>query len=210
LSKKVQLPDLKDEALVRKSQRGSKEAFEVLLERHSGLIRSSLFKMGVSEDDTKDILQLTYVKSWTKIKTFKFKSAFATWFFRIGRNSFYDFYRQTQRRTSNEVSYEDFCLENGKNPLDFLQGSDILLFNDDSPRALLEEKENFKILGKVLTKLKNRLNPEQKTVVELIVEQEMSYAEAAKVMKCSIGTIMSRLFYARQRIRKMIESKNLL
>lgn len=214
MSKKVQLSNLKDEALVKKSQRGSKEAFEVLLGRHSALVRSSLFKMGVSEADAKDILQLTCVKSWRRIKTFKFKSAFATWFFRVGRNSFYDFYRQDKRRKSKEISYSDFCadfcLENDKNPLDFLQGSGILLLNDESPSNRLEEKESFEHFKKVLAQIKGSLNPEQKRVIELVIEEEKSYAEAAKIMKCSIGTIMSRVFYARRRARKIIKNRNLL
>ena len=166
--------------------------------------------MGVSEDDTKDILQLTYVKSWTRIKTFKFKSAFATWFFRVGRNSFYDFYRQDKRRKSKEIPYEDFCLENDKNPLDFLQGSGILLLSDENPSNRLEEKESSEHLKKVLVQVKESLNPEQERVIELVIEEEKSYAEAAKIMKCSIGTIMSRVFYARRRARKIIKKRNLL
>ena len=78
MGRKITLSDLKDEELVKKSQKGNENAFCILIDRHSDLIRSSLYKSGVGEADVNDILQHTYIKSWSKIKTFKFKSAFST------------------------------------------------------------------------------------------------------------------------------------
>ena len=210
MGKKSTLSSLEDEELVKKSQKGNENAFCVLIDRHSTLVRSSLYKSGVSENDANDILQHTYIKSWSKIKTFKFKSAFSTWFYRVCRNCFFDFSRQKTRRGSREVLYEDFCVEEGKNPLDFLQGSGIVFINDESPRDKITAGERKKYLQSVIKEVKNSLRPHHRRVIELVVEQGLTYAQAAKEMSCPLGTIMSRVYLARQEAQKIIKRKKLL
>ena len=210
MGKKIILSSLEDKELVKRSQKGNEKAFGVLIDRHAALVRSSLYKTGVSEADANDILQQTYIKSWTRIKTFKFKSNFSTWLYRICRNSLYDFSRQKTRRKTKEISYEDFCLENDKNPLDFLQGGGILFSNDESPSDRILEKENSDHNKAIIKKVKKSLKPLHRRVIELVVEQELTYAEAAKVMKCPIGTIMSRMHLARREAQKIIKRKRLL
>jgi len=210
MGKKIILDNLTDDDLVKKSQKGNEKAFRVLIGRHTGLIRSSLYRSGVRDFDVDDIVQLTHIKSWTKISTFKFKSAFGTWFYRISRNCFFDFVRQKSRRGSKEVLYEDFCLEEGKNSLDFISGSGILFLNSESPSDELTLEEKRQHLKSVLRKVKKSLRPHHKRVIELVVEKELSYSEAAEEMNCPVGTIMSRLFLARKEARKIIERRNLL
>jgi len=210
MGKKIILDELADDDLVKKSQRGNEKAFRVLIGRHTGLIRSSLYRSGVKDCDVDDIVQLTHIKSWRKINTFKFKSAFGTWFYRISRNCFFDFARQRSNRSLKEVLYEDFCLEEGKNSLDLISGSGILFINSESPSDELTFEEKRQHLKSVLRKVKKSLRPHHKRVIELVIEQELSYAEAAKEMGCPVGTIMSRLFLARKEAQKIIEKKNLL
>ena len=210
MGKKIILSGLEDEELVKRSQKGNEKAFGVLINRHAMLVRSSLYKNGVSEADANDILQQTFIKSWTRIKTFKFKSNFSTWLYRICRNSLYDFSRQKNRRRSKEIPWEDFCLENDKNPLDFLQGGGILFVSDESPSETLLGKENLNYYGAIIEEVKKSLKPNHRRVIELVVEEELTYAEAAKVMKCPLGTIMSRLHLARQEARRIIKRKKLL
>jgi RNA polymerase sigma-70 factor (ECF subfamily) len=210
LGKKIILSSLGDKELVRRSQKGSTGAFGVLIGRHDTLVRSSLYKTGVSEADANDIIQQTYIKSWTRIKTFKFKSNFSTWLYRICRNSLYDFSRQKTRRKSKEIPYEDLCLENGKNPLDFIQGSSILFSNDESPSDQIVEKESSDQNKATIKRIKKSLKPHHRKVIELVVEEGLTYAEAAKEMKCPLGTIMSRLFLARREAQKIIRRKKLL
>ena len=210
MGKKIILSSLEDKELVKRSQKGNDKAFGVLIDRHAALVRSSLYKTGVSEADANDILQQTYIKSWTKIKTFKFKSNFSTWLYRICRNSLYDFSRQKTRRKSKEISWEDFCVENDKNPLDFLQGSGILFGSNESPSEMLVGKENLNHYGAIIKEIKKSLKPKHRRVIELIVEEELTYAEAAKAMKCPLGTIMSRLHLARREAQKIIKRKKLL
>jgi RNA polymerase sigma-70 factor (ECF subfamily) len=210
LGKKIILSSLEDKELVKRSQKGNDKAFGVLISRHAALVRSSLYKTGVSESDANDILQQTYIKSWTKIKTFKFKSAFSTWFYRVCRNCLFDFSRQRTKRKTKEISYEDFCLENDKNPLDFLQGNAIVIGNDESASERITAKEKTKRLQSVIKEVKDSLRPHHRRVIELVIEQELTYAQAAKEMDCPLGTIMSRVYLARQEAQKIIKRKNLL
>ena len=210
MGKKIILSSLEDKELVKKSQKGNEKAFGVLISRHAALVRSSLHRTGVSEADANDILQQTYIKSWTRIKTFKFKSNFSTWLYRICRNSLYDFSRQKTRRKSKEIPWEDFCLENNKNALDFLQGGGILFSNDESPSDQIVEKESSDHNKATIERIKKSLKPHHRRVIELVVEEELTYAEAAKEMKCPLGTIMSRLFLARREAQKIIRRKKLL
>lgn len=210
MGKKIILSSLEDKELVKRSQKGNDKAFGVLISRHAALVRSSLYKTGVSESDANDILQQTYIKSWRKIKTFKFKSNFSTWLYRICRNSLYDFSRQKTRRKSKEIPWEDFCLENNKNALDFLQGGGILFSNDESPSDQIVEKESSDHNKATIERIKKSLKPHHRRVIELVVEEELTYAEAAKEMKCPLGTIMSRLFLARREAQKIIRRKKLL
>mgnify|MGYP001302141480 CR=1 FL=1 len=210
MGKKIILSSLEDKELVKKSQKGNIKAFGVLIDRHDSLVRSSLYRTGVSQADANDIIQQTYIKSWTRIKTFKFKSNFSTWLYRICRNSLYDFSRQKTRRKSKEVPWEDFCSENDKNPLDFLQGGGILFGNDESPRDQIVERENSDYNKTIIKKVKKSLKPHHRKVIELVIEEELTYAEAAKEMKCPLGTIMSRLYLARREAQKIIKRKKLL
>jgi len=199
---------LPDEKLIRKSQRGDKLAFEALMSRHESKLRPILYKSGVhNKENIDEILQIAYVKCWTKIKTFKFKSAFGTWLYRVVKNSSFDFFRQEQRRKEREIPYEDFFSEEGKNPLDFLQGSGILFSSEENPSFYLEGKEEIESLKKKLRKIKKQLSPAHAQVIELVLEQEMTYKDAAKQIKCPVGTVMSRLFIARKRARKLIKQK---
>ena len=210
MGKKIILSSLGDKELVKRSQKGNEKAFAVLIDRHATLVRSSLYKTGISESDANDVLQQTFIKSWTKIKTFKFKSNFSTWLYRICRNSLYDFSRQKTRRKSKEIPWEDFCLENGKNPLDFLQGDGILFSSDESPSEMLVGKENLNHCGAIIKEVKKSLKPKHRRVIELVAEEELTYVEAARIMKCPVGTIMSRLFFARREAQKIIKRKKLL
>lgn len=210
MGSKSTLSDLRDEELVKRSQKGNENAFCVLIGRHCDLVRSSLYKSGVSESDANDILQHTYIKSWSKIKTFKFKSAFSTWFYRVCRNCFFDFTRQKARRGSKEVLFEDFFTEESKNPLDILQGSGIVFVNDESPSDIITDEEKRKHLQLVIKEVKDSLRPHHRKVIELVAEQKLTYAQAAEEMGCPLGTIMSRVFLARQEAQKIIKRKNLL
>jgi RNA polymerase sigma-70 factor (ECF subfamily) len=205
---RIKLEALSDEKLVRKSQRKDEIAFEVLMERHSGYILSSALK--ASSFEVEEVLQRTYIKCWQRISTFKFKSSFKTWIFRVLRNNYYDVARKEGKRKEREVYFSDLIKDEDdeKKSLDFIQGNVILYSSEGLPGSNLEREEERDHLNKILKKVKNRLSPVQTEIIELVLEQEMTYQEAAKEIKCSVGTVMSRLFYARKKARKVIKENH--
>jgi len=176
------------------------------MERHSNYILASILK-GSSFSSSEEILQRTYIKCWQRIKTFKFKSSFKTWIYRVLRNNHYDLARQEIRKKKFEIAFTDLenDEDNERNVLDFLQGDDILLSNDELPSAKLESEEETKRLRGIFKKINKKLSPVQKEAMRLVLEEEMTYGETAKRMRCSIGTVMSRLFYARKIAQRTVK-----
>ena len=205
-TKRDNLAVLSDEKLVKKSQKKDEAAFEALMKRHSDYILALAFKSG-GYSNAEEILQETYIKCWQKIGTFKFKSSFKTWIYRVLKNNYYDLARKQIRKKQVEVSFCDLQNdENGeKNVLDFLKSNDILFSNDELPSSNIERREKVKYLRRIFAEVKKELNPVQRQVVKLVLEEEMTYQEAAKAMNCSVGTIMSRLFYARKNAQRIIK-----
>ena len=70
-----------------------------------------------------------------------------------------------------------------------------------------EEKRTH--LQLVIKELKEMLRPNHRRVIELVIEEELTYAQAAKEMGCPVGTIMSRVYLARQEAQKILKKKNL-
>ena len=201
------LEALSDEKLVKKSQKEDEIAFEVLMERHSTYILASALQCR-KRHDVDDILQVTYIKCWQKIKTFKFKSSFKTWIFRVLRNNHYDLARRECKRREKEIIFSDLKKDDDykdEKVLDYIQGSDIVFSSDELPSSRMEQEEKAVRLNGIFNKIKNKLSPTQVKTMELVLEKEMTYQEAAKEMNCSVGTIMSRLFYARKRAQKIIK-----
>ncbi len=176
------------------------------MERHSEYILRSIMKTAVSSS-VEEVLQRTYIKCWQKIRTFKFKSSFRTWIYAVLRNNHYDLARKEMRQRKFEIPFCEFVNEEDseKNPLDFIQGNSILFFNDELPSSNLEQQERAEYLKRLFKKVKKKLNPSQKRTMELVLENDMSYQEAASEMCCSVGTVMSRLFYARKAAQKVIK-----
>ena len=81
-----------------------------------------------------------------------------------------------------------------------------LINDDDLEIVSMAKEENESIIKEV----KDSLRPHHKRVIELVVEQGLTYAQAAKEMGCPLGTIMSRVYLARQEAQKIIRRKNLL
>ena len=95
------LPLQEERALVKKAKGGSQEAFTELVIDCSDKLRGSLFAKLKNEDLVCEVLQMSLVKSWKKIKTFKGEARFYTWIYRIAANLCYDLFRKNSREKRN-------------------------------------------------------------------------------------------------------------
>jgi RNA polymerase sigma-70 factor (ECF subfamily) len=180
-----------DATLVREAQQGEMGAFEELVGRHRDKIYARAYSMMRSEDDAIDLSQEAWVKGWQRLAQFHGESSFATWMTRIVINLCLDQLRKQKRH--REESIEEMDEETGG----VERQMPVVTSN---PTAGLEREELRKRIDQALGQLSN----EHRTVLVLHEFQEMEYKEIAKTMGCSIGTVMSRLFYARRKMAALL------
>ena len=182
-----------DEKLVRAAQRGDMPAFEELVARHRDKIYARAFSMMRSEEDAVDLSQEAWVKGWQRLKQFQGDSSFVTWMTRIVINLCLDQLRKQKRQRSESIE----SLEEESGGVE--RQMPVVVIN---PTEGLERRELRQRIDKAL----GQLSYEHRTVLILHEFEELEYKEIAKRMECSIGTVMSRLFYARRKMANLMAS----
>ena len=182
-----------DEELVRASKRGKTEAYEELVFRHRDKIYARAFSMLRNEDEALDLSQEAWVKGWQRLKQFKGDASFTTWMTRITINLCLDHLRKRKRQATD--SLEQIEEEGGG----VERRIAVETFN---PTERMEQEE---LRGEIDLAME-KLSYEHRSVLLLHEFEGMEYKEIAKAMHCSIGTVMSRLFYARRRLGKLMIS----
>jgi len=182
-----------DQALVRAAQQGDMVAYEELVARHRDKIYARAYSMMRNEDDAVDLSQEAWVKGWQRLKQFQGESSFATWMTRIVINLCLDQLRKQKRHRSESIE----MLEEESGGVE--RQMPIIVVN---PTERLERSELRQRIDKALA----LLSVEHRTVLVLHEFEELEYKEIAKRMQCSIGTVMSRLFYARRKMAVLLAS----
>jgi len=182
-----------DLELVDRCQHGELEAFEVLVGRHRQRVYQYAYSRVRNEQDATDLSQETFVKAWRAIRGFKKTAQFSTWLYRITTNLVIDQARRRERRP--EVPFEESV-----DP-DADANVEIPPSNQPSPTDEAQRKE---LRGQIDAALLE-LSPEHRAVLQLREFDGFDYAEIAKAVGCSLGTVMSRLHYARKHMQKLLK-----
>ncbi len=180
-----------DQALVRMAQRGDMAAFEELVARHRDKIYARAYSMMRNEEEAIDLTQEAWVKGWQRLRQFQGESGFGTWMTRIVINLCLDQLRKQKRQRTESIEAMDE--ESGG----VERQMPVVTVN---PTAGLERAELRQRIDRAL----GQLSYEHRTVLVLHEFEEMEYKQIAKTMGCSIGTVMSRLFYARRRLAALL------
>ena len=180
-----------DVDLVRSAQRGDMQAFEELVARHRDKVYARAYSMMRNEDEALDLSQDAWVKAWQRLGQFQGDSSFATWMTRIVINLCLDQLRKLKRKRAE--SLEAMAEEAGG----VERHMPVVLAN---PSEGLERAELRVRINRAL----DQLSQEHRTVLILHEFEQMEYKEISRQMKCSIGTVMSRLFYARRRMASLL------
>ncbi|MBC8095486.1 MAG: sigma-70 family RNA polymerase sigma factor [Akkermansiaceae bacterium] len=180
-----------DTALVRDAQKGDTGAFEELVFRHRDKIYARAFSMMRNEEEAIDLSQEAWVKGWQRLVQFQGESSFTTWMTRIVINLCLDQLRKQKRHRMESIELMDE--ESGG----VERQMPVVTVN---PTERLERGE----LRQRIDQAMKQLSYEHRTVLVLHEFEEMEYKEIAKAMECSIGTVMSRLFYARRKLAALL------
>lgn len=191
MTSKLNYSTAKDEELVKSAQKGDMAAFEELVARHRDKIYARAFSMLRNEEEATDLSQEAWVKGWQRLVQFHGDSSFATWMTRIVINLCLDQLRKNKRvRTESidEMNEETGGVERQMPVI------------TPNPTEGLERGELRARIDKALA----QLSYEHRTVLVLHEFEELEYKLIAKKMGCSIGTVMSRLFYARRKMAALL------
>ncbi len=188
--------DAEDLALVTAVKGGDKRAFKVLMQRYQRKVYAVAYGFLRNQEDALDVVQESFIKVHRYIGKFEGNSSFYTWLYRIVANLCIDHLRKTKRH--RDVEFDDGLRHDGKAdpPSDLLPH--LGQFGD--PSDMLRRKE---ILAAVEASLEH-LSDKHRAVIVMRELQGMSYEEMAQAMKCSKGTIMSRLFHARRNMQRLL------
>jgi len=186
--------DVSELELVRRCQAGQSEAFDELVTRYRTRVFAMIYNMVHNEQDAWDLAQESFVKAWKSIKRFRRHSSFYTWIYRIVMNVTIDWLRKKQIKGAG-TEFDDTVQMKQIDP-----ASRTVPKADPLPHERMEQTE---IRGKI-DKAISQLSPEHRAVILMKEIEDMQYHEIAESLGCSIGTVMSRLFYARKKLQNSL------
>jgi len=177
-----------DKGLIAKAQEGDLYSFDLLVKKYQKKIYFLAYRMVKNHDVADDMAQETFINAYSSIKSFKLGYSFYTWLYRICVNLSIN-YLKRQKFVISESQFEEEV-----SPLEKKTES-------EDPLNLLVQKEQ----GKKIEQAIDSLPPKYKTVFVLRVYEDLSYEEIAQTLKISLGTVMSRLFRARERLQELLK-----
>ena len=187
-------PDVSELDLVKRCQQGDTTAFDELVTRYRTRIFGMIYNMAHNEQDAWDLAQDSFVKAWKSINRFRGKSSFYTWIYRIVMNVTIDWLRKKQVKGAG-TEFDDAIQLKEVDP-----ASKTVPRAEPMPHQRLERQEIRARIDQAIA----QLSPEHRAVILMKETEDMQYHEIAEALGCSIGTIMSRLFYARKKLQHLL------
>jgi len=180
-------------ALVSRVQHGDIAAFDSIMLLYRERLYSVIYNMTFNHEDAADLTQESFVKAFRSLKKFKGKSSFFTWLYRIGVNLTLSHLQR--KKTRKFFSFEQISEEYGSSKeFEKLSSSD----SSSVRKTLLNE------LHQKLNEALLQLSDKHRTIVVLFEIDGLSHKEISKIMKCTEGTVRSRLHYAKLQLQSLL------
>jgi RNA polymerase sigma-70 factor (ECF subfamily) len=178
-------PAVNEIELVRRAQRGDRNAFSELVCLHSRGVTRIVFRMCGDLQLAEDAAQETFLQAWQHLPSYRPGMPLRSWLYRIAVNAAIDMLRRNKRILPS--SLEDMPLQDPA----------------PGPETVATREERIVFIQKAVLSL-----PETSRAVLLLREyEEMSYQEISDTLDIPLGTVMSRLNYARRLLKKMLEPR---
>ncbi|MFT5127805.1 MAG: RNA polymerase sigma-70 factor (ECF subfamily) [Rhodothermales bacterium] len=176
-----------------RAQDGDAEAFAEVFEFYRKTVYAIAYRI-VGPDDADDVVMETYLKSWRAVPKFNQRSAFKTWLYRVTHNCSLDFLRARKRRRAKVMREDDYD-ERGI--------QDLPDTKQQAPDELLSRGETAAAIRAAMAELAEPY----KTTLFLRFSDGLAYGDIAAATDVSIGTVMSRIFYGRRKLQKLINAR---
>jgi RNA polymerase sigma-70 factor, ECF subfamily len=186
--------DVPELDLVRRAQAGDTGAFDELVSRVRNRVFGMIYNMVHNEQDAWDLAQDSFVKAWKSIARFRGQSSFYTWIYRIVMNVTIDWLRKKQVKGAG-AEFDDAIQLKEIDP-----ASRTVPHAEPLPHERMEHEEIHNRIERAIA----QLSPEHRAVILMKEIENMQYHEIAESLGCSIGTVMSRLFYARKKLQDLL------
>ena len=182
-----------DEDLIGKVLSRDAHAFDALFARYRGPLRRHLERIVRDRAGAEDLLQEVFLRVWTRAEQWSGEGAVRAWLFRIGTNLALNHLRSARRRRHQPLEARPA----GEEDEDFVPGwmVDASALGPEETTELAERAELFR-------RLIGELSEEKREVMRLIHEEQMDLRQAAEQLGVPVGTVKSRLFYARKTLQQ--------
>lgn len=186
-----------DRAIVQRAVKGDARAFQLLYQQHQGRVRATLYSLCDAEG-LDDLVQEVFLRVWRGLPRFRGSSSFATWLYRITWNVASDRRRELARyrsrhqvaRVTTDSEQADRAIEQAIDPAT----------RDAAPLNQLHYQD-------LVQRSLDILGFEARDVLVLCDLEDVPQKEAAEILGIPVGTVKSRLFYARTQIRQFLQQQ---
>jgi RNA polymerase sigma-70 factor, ECF subfamily len=180
---------MEEAELITRSQQGNTASFDALVQKHYSLVFNIAYRMLSDQEQAADATQLTFVRAFRSLGTFRGDAALATWLYRIAVNVCLD---QVRRQPDEAVGLTLLGPDG--------EGEQPLPDSSLDPARVVERQECQRLVHEGLA----RLATEHRSVLVLYDLHGMSYEEIAEVLQIPLGTVKSRLNRARHALKQIL------
>lgn len=181
----------RDAALVERLKEGDSRALDELFRRHRDAAFGIAYRLVGSREDALDVVQESFIHVMRGIQAFRSQSAFRTWLYRIVTHAALDYRRWRSHREAESLDAETAVEPAATGP------------GQRTPQEEAADRDLHRAIDAALANISEK----NRAALVLYALEGMSYKEVANVLGISVGTVMSRIFNARQRLRELLASE---
>ena len=186
---------MSDAEIVEKVLSGDLNSFEFLVVKYEKMIYNLALTKVRNRESAQDISQECFLRAYKMLRSYRAESAFSTWIYRICQNLIADHFRKNKKTAALSLSFSD---EDGE-----IKESDIADTKSD-PADLIVREEKIKKIRELIDALPEEL----REIIILRDFEDQSYANIAEMLDIEAGTVKSRLFRAREKLKDYIIKNN--
>ena len=178
-----------DQQAILDCQMGKSKSYRVLVDKYKVRAYHAALIFTGNKEDALDLSQEAFFRAYRSIKTFERGKKFYTWLYQILKNLCINHIQRKKKKSPVISDVEEYA------------GPDLYFSTESRPDEIFEEHEMRDVLWSAL----NNMKKDEREIIILKEFNELSYKEISEVLEIPIGSVMSRLFYARQKLGKLME-----
>lgn len=190
-----------EQMLITSAVQGDENSFSQLAELVLPKIKALLVsRYRLQPADIEDILQIALIRAWKSISYFRRESSFVTWFYTIVRNAATDFLNNKKRIETREIPAHHIS-DDSDNDYEHLSVEQVY---EETAASIIEKRELLDVYRGIIASAFQTLSSSHSQIITMALEEEKTYKDIANELNIPIGTVMSRLFFARKKAQQLI------